>query len=661
LIFLSHVAKYFNGVPLFKDGNISVHRGDRVGMVGPNGAGKSTILGMMEGVVTSDEGEVTVEKKIRIGVLHQELIPSNDRPIVEEVMDVSDELRRIREQLQALEEELEHLTEDSDRLDAIIDRHGRLQHDFERYGGYSLEARALKVLQGLGFQPEDAQRPWSEFSGGWRMRVALAKLLLAEPDVLLLDEPTNHLDLESLLWVEGYLTNFKGALVLVSHDRAFLNRLVNRIVEVDRGKVTTYSGNYAQYEKTKQMQEDVIFSAYRSQQEKIKRIQKFIDQNRVKARTASRVQSRVKMLDKMERIELPTGSRTVHFTFPQPARTGRRVVEIKDLTKRYGSRPVYERLNLVLERGDRVALVGPNGAGKSTLMKMIAGVVLYDAGTLTLGHSVKPGYFAQHQWESLNSELTVLLEATFVAQNVTEQEVRSLLGAFLFSGDDVYKRVRVLSGGEKSRLALVKILLAPPNLLLMDEPTNHLDIPSCEVLEAALKRYEGTLVLITHDRRLMNEICTGIVEIKDGSGELYHGNYDDYLYKKRLMEKSLEDDTEPKVKLPPQSEEDPGVLLRETRKDRKRREAESRKALSNLRTPILKEIRTIEEEMERGEARRQEIQSILADTATYGNRQLMLPLLEEEPALSKRLKELEARWEDLHSQLETIEKDAVSA
>jgi ATP-binding cassette subfamily F protein 3 len=253
------------------------------------------------------------------------------------------------------------------------------------------------------------------------------------------------------------------------------------------------------------------------------------------------------------------------------------------------------------------------------------------------------------------------LEATFVAQNVTEQEVRSLLGAFLFSGDDVYKRVRVLSGGEKSRLALVKILLAPPNLLLMDEPTNHLDIPSCEVLEAALKRYEGTLVLITHDRRLMNEICTGIVEIKDGSGELYHGNYDDYLYKKRLMEKSLEDDTEPKVKLPPQSEEDPGVLLRETRKDRKRREAESRKALSNLRTPILKEIRTIEEEMERGEARRQEIQSILADTATYGNRQLMLPLLEEEPALSKRLKELEARWEDLHSQLETIEKDAVSA
>lgn len=659
MIFLKRVAKLFSGVPLFKDVDISIHRGDRVGMVGPNGAGKSTILGMMEGVVTPDEGEVSVEKRIRMGVLHQELITSNDRPILEEVMDVSDELRRIRERLGMLEQELENLPEDTVHLDALIEQHGRLQHDFERYGGYSLEARALKVLQGLGFQPGDAQRPWSEFSGGWRMRVALAKLLLAEPDALLLDEPTNHLDLESLLWVEDYLANFKGALVLVSHDRAFLNRLVNRIVEVDRSKVTTYTGNYDQFEKTKQMQEGVTLAAYRSQQEKIKRIRKFIDQNRVKARTASRVQSRVKMLDKMERIDLPTRSRTVHFTFPQPQRTGRRVVEIKDLVKRYGTRTVYDGLNLVLERGERVALVGPNGAGKSTLMKMIAGVAPYEGGTLTFGHLVKPGYFAQHQWETLNSELTVVQEAALVAQNGTEQEVRSLLGAFLFSGDDVYKRVRVLSGGEKSRLALVKLLLAPPNLLLMDEPTNHLDISSCEVLESSLKKYEGTLVLITHDRRLMNEICTGILEIKDGMGEYYYGNYDDYLYKKRLMEKNQGDAPEPKPS--PEPEKGPPVLPKETRKEQKRREAEKRKAVSRLRTPIVKEIRAIEADMERNEARRQEIQSILANPETYGNRDLMLPLLEEEPAIGKRLKELEARWEDLHSRLDAIEKDDATA
>ena len=373
MIFLSNVAKFYNGKPLFEKVNISLHRGDRIGMVGPNGAGKSTLLGMMEGVITPDAGEISVEKRLRMGGLHQELIQGNDGPILEEVMNISDELRDIRERLSQLEREMAQLSEDSAGVETVVEEHGRLLHEFERFNGYTLEARALKVFQGLGFQPGDERRRWSEFSGGWRMRVALAKILLAEPDALLLDEPTNHLDLESLLWVEEYLANYKGALVLVSHDRAFLNKLVKRIIEVNRGKATVYTGSFDDYERNKELQEDVLEALYKNQQEKIKRIQKFIDQNRVKARTASRVQSRVKMLEKMERVELPPRPKTIKFNFPQPPPCGRRVLEITDLVKRFDSREVYNGFSFNVRSQDRIGLVGPNGAGKSTLLKIMAG------------------------------------------------------------------------------------------------------------------------------------------------------------------------------------------------------------------------------------------------------------------------------------------------
>ena len=656
MIFLNNVAKYVQGRALFEQLNLNIHRGDRVGIIGPNGAGKSTLLGMMEGLIETDKGEVTVEKRIKIGVLHQEITQGSDGPILEEVMNVSDRLRAIKQRLRELEGAMGTLAEDSSQASELLEEHGQLQSEFEQLGGYSLEARATKTLQGLGFSSEDWTRRWSEFSGGWRMRVALARILLSEPDALLLDEPTNHLDLDSLLWVEQYLADFRGALVIVSHDRAFLNKLVNRIVEVDAGKATTCSGNFDDHERTKETQQEILVASFKNQQEKIKRIQKFIDQNRVKARTASRAQSRLKMLDKIEKIELPTKQRRVKFTFPQPQPSGRRVIEILGLVKKFGSKTVYNGFDFKVDKGEKIGLVGPNGAGKSTLLKIMAGVLPYDDGIVQPGHNVKAGYFAQHQSESLNSELSVLLEASSVAPGASEQEVRNILGAFLFSGDDVYKKVKVLSGGEKSRLALTKIMLAPPNFLLMDEPTNHLDIPSCEILEEGLKKFSGTMVLITHDRRLMNSVCTGILEIHDAGGDFYPGNYDDYQFKKDLMSKEVQS-SPPEVHFinPVSQLNQTNLGTKDQRKDKKRKDAQTRQALSKKMGPFKEQIRLIEIDMGKKEIRRKEIQDLIADPKIYEDKDTLMSLLSEEPALSKEISALEEKWEHLHTELEALE------
>ncbi len=419
--------------------------------------------------------------------------------------------------------------------------------------------------------------------------------------------------------------------------------------------MTSYTGNYDEYERNKQMQDDVILAAFKNQQEKIKRMQKFIAQNRVKARTASRVQSRVKMLDKIERVEPPQRAKTVKFNFPQPPPSGRRALEVIDLVKHYGDLKVYDGFSFSVDRGDRVGLVGPNGAGKSTLMKLIGGIIPYDGGSIKYGHQVTTGYFAQHQSESLNSERSVLEEAQSTAPGMTEQEIRNLLGAFLFSGDDVFKKVRVLSGGEKSRLALSKILLSPPNLLLMDEPTNHLDIPSCEILEEGLKKYSGTLILITHDRRLMNSVCTGILEIEKGRTDYYSGNYEYYQYKKALMEQAGEQEPEPLLR---KDQEKNLEEAKTSRKDRKRREAENRAVLSKARAPIQKELKRLEALLGEKERRKRDIEAVLADPGSYDNRELILPLLEEAPSVEKEIKEIEAKWEDLQSRLEDIDKSA---
>ncbi|MGO8881044.1 MAG: ABC-F family ATP-binding cassette domain-containing protein [Desulfomonilaceae bacterium] len=659
MIFLNNVAKYYQGKALFEQINLNVHRGDQVGIVGPNGAGKSTLLGMMEGVIEPDKGEVTVEKRITIGVLHQEILHGNDGPILEEVMNVSDRLRQIKTRLRELEHAMGIASPGSKDAADFLEEHGHILSEFEQLGGYSLEARATKTLQGLGFSADDWNRRWSEFSGGWRMRVALAKILLSEPDALLLDEPTNHLDLESLLWVERYLADFRGALVIVSHDRAFLNKLVTRIVEVAAGRVTTCTGNYDDHERSKETQQEILVAAYKNQQEKIKRIQKFIDQNRVKARTASRAQSRLKMLDKIEKIDIPNRPKKVKFTFPQPQPSGRRVLEISNLVKKYGSKTVYDGFDFKVDKGEKIGLVGPNGAGKSTLLKIMAGVLSPDDGLVNYGHNVKVGYFAQHQSESLNSELTVLQEAHSATPSITEQEVRNILGAFLFSGDDVFKKVKVLSGGEKSRLALTKILLSPPNFLLMDEPTNHLDIPSCEVLEEGLKKFTGTIVLITHDRRLMNGICTGILEIHDSTGDFFPGNYDDFQFKKDLMSKEIQSNSTEVQLVRPVAQASPiNFGNKDQRKDKKRKDAQARQVLSKKMAPVKEYITRIEIDLGEKESRRKEIQDLIADPKIYEDKETLMSLLTEGPAISKEISALEEKWETLHTELETLEAES---
>ncbi|MGC8605654.1 MAG: ABC-F family ATP-binding cassette domain-containing protein, partial [Desulfomonilaceae bacterium] len=438
-----------------------------------------------------------------------------------------------------------------------------------------------------------------------------------------------------------------------------LNKLVDRIIEVDGGKVTSCTGNFDEYERSRETQQEILLAAYKNQQEKIKRIQKFIDQNRVKARTASRAQSRLKMLDKIERIDLPNRPKKVKFTFPQPPASGKRVLEIANLVKNYGSKIVYDGFNFKVDRGDKIGLVGPNGAGKSTLLKIMAGVLSCDGGKLHYGHNVKVGYFAQHQSESLNSELSVLQEAYSVSPDTTEQEVRNILGAFLFSGDDVFKKVKVLSGGEKSRLALTKILLSPPNFLLMDEPTNHLDIPSCQILEEGLKKFAGTIVLITHDRRLMNAVCTGIMEIHDGVGDFYPGNYDDYQFKKDLTSKEA---ASPVVESQSINTAvgtfNTNTLNKEQRKDKKRKDAQARQALAKKMAPVKEQITRIEVDLGKKESRRKEIEDLIADPRIYSDKDTLMSLLTEGPAITKEILALEAQWETLHNELETLEGES---
>ncbi|HTI53110.1 MAG TPA: ABC-F family ATP-binding cassette domain-containing protein [Verrucomicrobiae bacterium] len=525
MIALDAVSKGYGGQQLLQDCTWRIGRGERIGLVGPNGAGKTTLCRILAGVEETDAGRVHRDTGVTVGYLPQEVTTGEDRTVLAEALSGFDEVWRLEAELESLAARMAGPGAEP----GLIDAYGEIQHRFEALGGYRLEAEAKIILGGLGFSPDGVHRPLAEFSGGWRMRAALARLLLLRPDLLLLDEPTNHLDLESLGWLENFLAAYEGSVVIVSHDRYFLNRMVTAIAELAGGSVTLYHGDYDHFLVEREARQALREAQARNQAKRVAEIERFIERFRYKASKARQVQSRVKMLDRMERIETEATARRIHFAFPQPPRTGRLVARLAGVRKAYGDNVVYAGVDFQVERGDRVALVGVNGAGKSTLLKMLAGALPFDAGERVLGSHVEVQYYAQHQLDALDPTRTVLEEIELAAPEAQISRLRTILGSFLFSGDTVEKKVAVLSGGEKARLALAKMLARPAALLCMDEPTNHLDLASKEVLEEALAGFTGTIVFISHDRYFINRIATQVVEVDHGRLTTHLGTYDDYL------------------------------------------------------------------------------------------------------------------------------------
>lgn len=528
---LEHISKIYPTGEVLKDVNWEVKPGDRIGLVGVNGAGKSTQLKIIAGEIEPTTGEIIRPASLQIAYLTQEFEVDPSRTVREEFWRAFAEANQVHEALNQVHREMETATPEA--LDKLIHQMDRLQRQFEALDGYGLEARIEKILPELDFAAEDGDRLVSAFSGGWQMRMSLGKILLQEPDLLLLDEPTNHLDLETIEWLETYLKSLSTPMVIVSHDREFLDRLCTQIVETERGVSTTYLGNYSAYLEQKAELRSAQQSAYERQQKELDKQQAFVDRFRASATRSTQAKSREKQLEKIERIEAPTGDvRTLHFRFPPAPRGGREVVIIKDLVHTYGEKILFLGANLLLERGDRVAILGPNGAGKSTLLRLLMGMEQPGEGVVKLGdHNIIPGYFEQNQAEALDLERTVMETIHDEVPDWTNEEVRTLLGRFLFSGDMVFKKVVALSGGEKARLALAKMLLRPANLLILDEPTNHLDIPAKEMLEEALQNYEGTVVIVSHDRYFISQVANKIVEIREGELRLYRGDYPYYLEK----------------------------------------------------------------------------------------------------------------------------------
>jgi ATP-binding cassette, subfamily F, member 3 len=538
MIQLSDAGKRFGHKLLFEKTDWLITPHDRVGLVGANGTGKSTLMKVLAGLDSFDYGSLVIAKGTTAGYLPQDGLSLSGRTVFAECMTVFTGLHAMERELEELTHKISELDHTSPEYADVADRYHSLEHEFRTRDGYSIEAEVGRVLQGLGFRKEDWERQTDEFSGGWQMRLALAKLLLQKPNLLLLDEPTNHLDLEARNWLEEYLHDYPHALVLISHDRYFLDVVVNKIAEIWNKRFWFYTGNYDKFLTQKTARNEQLQAAYKNQRDRIEQLEVFINRFRYQATKAKQVQSRIKELEKIERIEVPPEEKTIHFSFPQPKPSGRIVAEFVDVAKSYpkpdgGEKEVFRNVNFLIERGDRIALVGINGAGKSTLIKLLAGTERTTRGEFRLGHNVQADYFAQDQYKELDADARMIDDLGNASPQSTQTELRSLLGCFLFSEDDVFKKIGVLSGGERGRYALLRLLLHPANFLLLDEPTNHLDLRAKDVLLDALMEYTGTVVFVSHDRYFIDKLATRVFEIGDGKVEVYPGNYEDYLWRKQ--------------------------------------------------------------------------------------------------------------------------------
>jgi ATP-binding cassette subfamily F protein 3 len=533
MIQLSGAGKRFSHKLLFEGLDWLITPRERVGLVGGNGTGKSTLMKVLAGIDSLDYGNISRAKGVSAGYLPQDGLQLSGRTVFAECMTVFDDLRHMEEELELLTRKMSELDHSGTEYAQVAERFHSIENEFRTRDGYAVEAQVGAVLQGLGFKKEDWKRRTEEFSGGWQMRISLAKLLLAKPNLLLLDEPTNHLDLETRNWLEEYLADYPHAYVLISHDRYFLDVTVKKIAEIWNKRVHFYHGNYDKFLAQKDERRTQLESAYKNQREKVEQLEAFINRFRYQATKAKQVQSRIKELEKIERIEIPPEEKTIHFTFPQPKQSGRLVAECNGMTKSYGVKEVFRNVDFVIERGERIALVGVNGAGKSTLIKLLAGTEPLTAGTYKLGHNVEADYFAQDQYKELDPSARVLDDLGNVAPQATQTDLRSLLGCFLFSDDDVFKPIGVLSGGERNRYALARMLFRPSNFLLLDEPTNHLDMRAKDVLLEALQKFTGTVVFVSHDRYFIDKLATRVFEVGEGRVEIFPGNYEDFLWRKQ--------------------------------------------------------------------------------------------------------------------------------
>ena len=637
---------------LFRDVSVQVHDGERIGLAGVNGAGKSTLLKIMAGELETDPGIVSRASWFTVAYLPQEItIELTSRSLYDEAETAFADVLSFQEEMEQIGERLATLPPDDPEVDRLLSRQGELQHYLEGRDVFRIRPQIERILFGLGFSAADLEKEVASFSGGWIMRLLLAKLLLRKPSLLLLDEPTNHLDIESLTWLEEFLLQYDGAMVIISHDRSFLDRVTSITWELSLGRLTVYKGNYSHYLVEKQQRLELERAAYENQQARIKQTERFIERFRSKATKARQVQSRIKQLEKMERIELSETDRSIRFSFPPAAPSGRDVLTLKGVRKTFGDRVVLDGLDLHLQRGDKLAVVGVNGAGKTTLLKILAGVEKAE-GTIRMGHNVILSYFGQHQAQELPGELSVLDTVYHGAEEMTITQVRSLLGAFLFSGDEVEKKVKVLSGGEKSRVALAKMLVRPANLMLLDEPTNHLDISSQEVLQEAMAQYEGTIIVVSHNRYFTNSFVNKVLEIRDGRATLYQGNIDDYLAQRKKEEE--------KQNLPLSRDrnadaEGKGNAVAD-KKALRRQRAQLRQELNRKLGPWKKQVKTAEQEIEKLEARKAELEQLMADPELYSDAQRWSETSREYNALERRLERWYGKWEEAQEKIEALEE-----